>query len=456
MKEGELTESKKEAVLKKSFLDLVKSIVTITPTKTTLELLTEESKEMLNKNTYVLLFRWNVFKDRYENQHQLDNENTALTKEIYLIDRVKNFFKEIENVKYFKLGEAKLACDCTIWCTFVFQLLAWGGIIAGAIILLGTYGGIAAGVTSSTLLTVIVLIISDCNDVRAYSNKIMKRSKGLQKKADEYNEKYLSDTDYQLQISKYGGIVKIVKNAIKRKIVVSERDCLTVKHSKDALLNNNDNNFVRNNDYQEKSTNRTRNIKPIPKQIPTTDKKSSTNKVPKDRSTQKITIKSSSNQESAKDLGPNLDNQKVSKKRVTKEPTGKTSSPDEHFDSHNDSGMAMLEIKDMSDPHIRYDFENRNNNFVIENVKDVNFTDDFDDQKQSYMLKSNYIEPKNSEPLTKSNEFETREQIKEVHIVEKSHLYSNEKIDQSSQHSNPNTLRLDSRYSSKIRTNNNL
>jgi len=71
------------------------------------------------------------------------------------------------------------------------------------------------------------------------------------------------------------------------------------------------------------------------------------------------------------------------------------------------------------------------------------------------MLKSNYIEPKNSEPHTKSNEFEA-EQIKEVHIVERSQLYSNEKIDLASQHSNPNTLRLDSRYSSKIRTNNNL
>jgi len=130
--------------------------------------------------------------------------------------------------------------------------------------------------------------------------------------ANEYNEKYLLDTNYCLAVTKYGGIVKIVKNTTKRKLVVSERDCLTVKHSKDAILINNDNNFVRNLgnvDYQEKSTNRTRNVKPIPKQS-ILDKKNSSNKIPKDRSTKKITIKSNgnSNQESAKDLSPNLDN----------------------------------------------------------------------------------------------------------------------------------------------------
>jgi len=120
MKEGELTEGKKQVPLKKSLIDVAKSLVTITPKKTTLELLQEESKEMLHKNEYVLLFRWNVFKDQYENQQQLDNEKIALTKEIYLMDRCKSFFKEIETVKYFKLEESKLACDCTIWCTFVF------------------------------------------------------------------------------------------------------------------------------------------------------------------------------------------------------------------------------------------------------------------------------------------------------------------------------------------------
>ena len=84
------------------------------------KILSEESKEMLHKNSYVVLFRWNLFQDRYENQQQLGNEKLALTKEIYLMDRVKSFFKEIETVKYFRLGESKLACDCTIWCTFVF------------------------------------------------------------------------------------------------------------------------------------------------------------------------------------------------------------------------------------------------------------------------------------------------------------------------------------------------
>ena len=180
--------------------------------KTTVDLFDEECRDMQDKRTYVMIFRWDFLNDDYSNKSQLENEKIALTKNIYLMDTVRNFFVDIEKVDYYNLNHEKLGFTKMTWCVFFFLILIYGALLFLSISFVGPFGGLAVGMTLSALITVLILIISDCVDKRSYEKKIKTRALNLKKVSNDYNKKFLDNVAYQIEVSQYGGVIKLIKN----------------------------------------------------------------------------------------------------------------------------------------------------------------------------------------------------------------------------------------------------
>ena len=432
----------------KTFIDTAKKLVE--RQKTILELFDQECTNMQDKKTYVMIFRWSHLNDTYSNKSQLENEKIALTKNVHLIDIVRKFFLEIEKVEYYSLNHEKTGLTTMTWWIFFFVVLIWCGLIFLAIWIFGPFTGLAVGMTASSLITVLVLVISDCADKRLYEHKIKTRAKNLKKFADEYNKKFLENIAYNIEVSQYGGVIKLIKNnKFQRSILkLIQGGVMGLNHKLNQKL-----------PEDSKQIDKLHNNKSSSSTSVVINEKESTSSKPKKMATRKIetAIENENGQE----------------------------------DPHNDSGMAMINVQDFGNQNNLVDHMGDDEDFEFSEVREGNHM-----HAGTFGINQNN---QNNSQMVKSYDFECKDYIKNVQIeesyvvnqpkkallqnsvniaieessvinapkktspehktnvtIQESCVVNEQKKDTLEQSSLPNTMRLDSRYvnSSRLDSNN--
>ena len=411
--------------------------------KTTLQLFETEVSEIQNKNNYVMVFRWNTFKNEYDNRGQLENTKIAITKNVYLVDIALKFFTEIEKVEYFKIEDERLKFTKMTQCVFLVLILIWFGLIYLMVDMVGSFGGLAAGITVSALVTVLIFIISDYLDKISYGFKIKSRAREIQQVSDDYNKRFLEYNAYNLDVSQYGGVIKIIKNLKFQHSLISQGSSENRMREINSIKDNKLDLQLLGHDSGEKSTNRTSKNPPNDEKAPKFTKKSrSKSKLMEDRSqnsnindnkiSQKASNTSSLNANYKDDININLKGKP--KKKQTKKFVTDVGNENQQADPHNDSAMAMINVKDYGDQ-----------GHVADN-EDFEFSEDREvAQRNAGHFGVRQNNQRSNNQMGGSNEFSTKDHITNVEIMEKSYE-SNEKKHNSQRNSTPNTLRIDSRY----------
>ena len=175
-----------------------------------LESFLDEATQILDPESFILAFRWQIDKESYDGTAMLRNKNNVIGKDNNLIHTLEKFFKELEEKipSYELTREYKINNKVMIILSITLVTL-WLTIITVAYIQLQIVG-IALGALVSAFVTVCVFCIADIIDSKIVENSIKERTRKIKIIVDKYNANDQSDANLMLVTGKYGGWIKIV------------------------------------------------------------------------------------------------------------------------------------------------------------------------------------------------------------------------------------------------------